>query len=160
MSITLWAPIVDALVTRINSTLTTHIDAVNVERAEYPIQYPQAVLDYIPTIAELSTLPCIGISDGQIELEDDTGWGATGVATFSLVVFLQSQDQRELVWSLRKYATALTRCVIAGRTLPPEGWSVTVVGVAPGPTLGRDESPRQWLSTVGLRIRVKWEQDT
>jgi hypothetical protein len=31
--------------------------------------------------------------------------------------------------------------------------------VRPGPTLGRDESPRQWISTVALIIEVKSEQD-
>lgn len=162
MTITLWDPIIIAIVARLNSDLNGIIDAVNASQTNptFPIQYPQAILDYIPTVAELSALPCIGVSDGNIKWEDDTGLGATAHAQFSIVAFVQSQDQRELAWMLRRYAIAMTRCLIAGRSLPPEGWGVVVDGITPGPTLGRDESPRQWLSTVGVRIAVRWEQDS
>lgn len=139
-----------AIITTINATLTT---------PAYPISPPFQVLDYIPTVGDLEQTPVIGISDGDFLFEDDQGLGATGVCEMTVVVFLQADDQRELAWMLRRYAIALARTILPTRALPPDGWGMILRRVHPGPTLGRDEAPRQWLSTVAITVSIRSEQD-
>lgn len=162
MPINLNNGIVNALAARLTANMPTYINAVNAEMTnpDFPLDQIQRVLDYIPVIADLSAFPVIGIADGDVMFHDDTGWGATGETTLSIVVFEQHADQRALAWRLRRLAIATTRCVLEGRTLPPEGWGVMLRRVRPGPTLGRDETPRQWMSTVTVQIDVKTNQDT
>lgn len=162
MPIQLHNNLVVALQSRLVTNLPAYIDAVNAEytNPSYPIDYVQNVYDYVPVLADLYAFPVIGIADGDVIFEDDTGWGATGRSAFSIVVFEQQSDQRALAWHLRRLSTAVTRCILEGRKLPPEGWGVMLSRVRPGPTLGRDENPRQWMSTVTVQIEILSEQDT
>ena len=161
MTVKLNEPLIIALQSRLAANLNSVIDTINAQQTDppYTIDYPQQVLDYIPTIAQLTAFPTIGISDGEMRFEDDIGWGATGVFEFTVAAFIQESDQKALAWKLRRYAQAMVRVIMEGRQLPPEGWSVTLKRVRPGPTLGRDENPRQWISTIGVVIEVKSEQD-
>lgn len=162
MTINLNEDIVNTLRDRLEANLPAVIDDINSTHQDplYPMQYPYQVLDYIPPVSELTGFPTLGISDGNIAFEDDTGWGATGVFDLTVVCFLQSSNHRELVWWLRRYGQAIVRVTLAGRRLGVEGWGVTLRDIRPGPTLGRDESPRQWLSTTAVTITVKTEQDS
>lgn len=157
----LWEPLVNGIVSKLTTNLNGYIDTINSQQTSpaFAIEYPQRILDYIPPISDLYALPTIGISDGDFHIEDDVGWGGTGVCEFSIVVFLADSDQRALAWKLRRYAQAVYRCVMAEREIPTEGWGVTLKRVRSGPTLGRDEGPRDWLSTIAVQIEVKSEQD-
>lgn len=161
MTIDLNNSLVTSLKTRLETDLNAIIDTVNSTLATpaFPIPYPFQVFDFIPTVAELQQLPVLGISDGDFEFQDDVGFGATGICELTVVCFLQHADQRTLAWHLRRYAIALTRCILTGRSLPPDGWGMVLRRVRPGPTLGRDESPRIWLSTVAITVSLRSEQD-
>lgn len=161
MTIKLNEDIINTLVARLTSDLPTEIASINSTQISpaYTVPVPQQVLDYIPPIADLTTFPTIAISDGEIQFQDDVGWGATGIFDLTIVSFLQSPNQRELVWWLRRYSQAVTRVALDGRRMGVEGWGVTLKNIRPGPTLGRDESPRQWMSTTAVTITVKTEQD-
>lgn len=161
MTVKLNEPLVISLQNKLTTTLNAIVDDINTNQTSpaYSIEYPQQVLDYIPTISQLTSFPTVAISDGDMYLEDDVGYGATGVFELTVVAFIQDPDQRALAWKLRRYAQAMTRCILANRRLETEGWSVVLKRVRPGPTLGRDENPRQWISTVAVIIEVKSEQD-
>lgn len=161
MTIQLNEPVVTTLRSRLETELPAIVTAINATVTDgFTIDAPQRVLDYIPPVGDLNALPLIGISDGEMILEDDTGWGATGVFDISVVVYLQSSDQRVLAWQLRRYAQALVRAIRTPTIAIGEGWGVYNFRVRPGPTLGRDESPRQWLSTIAVTFTVKTEQDS
>lgn len=161
MTIQLNEPVVTTLRNRLEAQLPAIITAINALVTDgYTIENPQRVLDYVPPVTDMNALPLLGISDGEMRLEDDTGWGATGVFDLSIVVFLQHSDQRQLVWMLRRYAQAVVRAARTPTVGMGEGWGVYNFRVRPGPTLGRDESPRQWLSTIAITFTVKTNQDT
>lgn len=162
MTIRLNEDVINTLRDELESDLPTLVASINAANLDplYPLPVPYQVLDYIPPVAELTGFPTIGISDGDITFEDDTGWGATGLFDLTIVCFLQSPNHRELVWWLRRYGQAIVRSALEGRRLGAEGWGVTLKSVRPGPTLGRDENPRQWLSTTAVTITVKTEQDS
>lgn len=161
MTVNLNEVLVTSMKTRLETTLNPIIDTVNSSFTNplYPISYPFQVLDFIPTIAELQQMPVLGISDGDFTLDDDTGLGATGLCDLTVVAFIQCDDQRELAWNLRRYAIAMVRCMLAGRSLPPDGWGMLLRNVRPGPTLGRDEDPRIWMSTTAVTVSIRSEQD-
>lgn len=161
MTIKLNEDVVNTLRDRLETDLPAVIATINSDQTDpaFTVPSPQQVLDYIPPVADLNVFPTIGISDGDISFEDDTGWGATGLFDLTVVCFLQSSNQRELVWWLRRYGQAICRVALDGRRMGVEGWGVTLRGVRPGPTLGRDETPRQWMSTTAVTITVKTEQD-
>lgn len=162
MTIKLNEDIVNTLRDRLEANLPSVIDTINSEQVDppYTVPKPLQVLDYIPTVSDLSAFPTIGISDGDIHFEDDTGWGATGIFDLTVVSFLQSSDQRTLVWWLRRYGQAVCRVALDSRRMGVEGWGVTLRGIRPGPTLGRDETPRQWMSTTAVTITVRTNQDS
>ncbi len=160
MTVSLQEPFIIGLRDRLETQLPATIDALNSAMVApiYPLVYPAKVIDYIPTVAELDLLPVIGISDGDIYFQDDVGWGATGVFDVTVVAFVQAPDQRELVWLLRRYSQALVRVMLSTQSIG-DSWGITLRHVRPGPTLGRDETPRQWLSTTAVTVTVKNEQD-
>lgn len=139
-----------AIITDINATNTT---------PPYPIDNIAQVLDYVPTIGDLYQFPTLAISDGPIDLVDDVGWGSTGVFQLSVIAFVQDADQRALAWRLRRTAQAIVRAVRTPINALGDGWGVYDFHVLPGPTLGRDEGPRQFMSTVAVSFMVKTEQD-
>lgn len=160
MAIEIWEAVVPELRDRLETNLPAVITTINSTQTNptFPIENPQRVLDYIPTVADMYNFPIVGISDGIFYLEDDVGWGGTGRCEFTIVVFLQHPDPRTLAWQLRRYAQAITRVCLATRSVG-DGWGITLKQVRPGPTLGRDSDPKQWVSTVAVSIEVKSEQD-
>jgi hypothetical protein len=98
--------------------------------------------------------------DGPFTLEDDTGWGATGRGTITVIAFEQNADQAILAWRLRRYAKAVARCILAGRTLDTaNAWGTQLKRIDPGPTLAQ-ESPQSFRSMTAVTIEVRSEQDT
>lgn len=161
MTIDLNIPLVQALQTRLQNDMPTFINQVNAQftNPDFPVDQIQNVFDFVPSIKYLSAFPAIGIAEGDITVQDDTGWAFDANTTFSVVVFEQRSEQRELSWALRKLSVAVTRCIMQGRSLPPDGWSLQLRRVRPGPTLGRDENPRQWMSTTTVQVDVRSTQD-
>lgn len=161
MTIQLTEPTVTALVAKLSAGLNAKIDEVNSAVTDgYPIDYPAAILDYVPPVGVMPAFPIVCISDGNVFLEDDTGFGATGVFDLTIVIYIQNVDQRALAWQLRRYAQAVARCALDQRRIGTAAWGVVLNAVRSGPTLARDESPREFLSTVAITITCKTEQDT
>lgn len=161
MTIFLNEEVVNTLRDRLEADLPAVITEINSSQTDpaYPMPAPAYVLDHIPLVSEMNAFPVVGISDGDIHFEDDVGWGATGLMDITVVAFVQSPNHQEMVWWLRRYGQALVRVMMDTRRINP-AWSVVLKNVRPGPTLGRDENPRQWLSTTSVTITVKVEQDT
>lgn len=125
---------------RLATGLPDYVDQVNARFTdpEFPIDYPQ-ILDFMPTIAYLTTFPTVAIAEGDIHFEDDTGWSATGRHDFSVVVFDQHFDQRALAFHMRRLMSAALSCVMEGRDVA--GWGLVLGSVTPGPILRNRESP-------------------
>lgn len=151
--------LIDALVVRLESDMQSLVDRVNTEDTKNIQLKPIAdVLDYMPTPTLLNRFPTIGIQDGASDLTDDVGFGGTGVHNIVAVCFVQDSDQRRLAVSLRRYARCLWSVMLDGRRLG-DGWGVVDRGIRPGPTLGREEGPREWMSWVAVAIEVRAEED-
>lgn len=162
MTITLNGPVITTLKARLETNMPIMIADINLNQITpvYTIDNPAQVLDYIPTTADLFQFPTLGISDGNILLDDDTGWGATGIFDLTVVAFIQDADLRALAWKLRRYAQAMVRSIRSPDMKLGDGWGIYNFSVRPGPTLGRDEDPRLFMSTVAVTFFVKTEQDT
>jgi hypothetical protein len=162
MTLKLNETIVPAIQARLTANLPAIVTDINTNNTSptYPIDQIAQVLDYIPPVSDLFQFPTIGISDGPIDLEDDVGFGATGVHEFSCVLFVQNADQRTLAWQLRRYAQAIIRALRAPTNFNlGDGWGMYRFHVRPGPTLGRQSTPGQFVSTLGVSFFVKSEQD-
>ena len=72
MAIKLWEPVVTSLRDRLETDLPATITTINSTQTtpSYPIENPQRVLDFIPTVADMYAFPVVGISDGIFEVED------------------------------------------------------------------------------------------
>ena len=162
MTVKLNETIVPAIQARLTANLPAIVTDINTNNTTppYPLDPVQQVLDYVPPVADLFVLPTIGISDGPIDLEDDVGFGATGVSEFSCILFVQNSDQRALAWQLRRYAQAMVRALRTPTNFNlGDGWGMYNFHVRPGPTLGRQSNPGQFISTLGVSFFVKSEQD-
>lgn len=144
--------IVAAIVAKLQASLNDTIAVLNAA-AGAAVQLdsvPNAqVLDYIPTPDALLAFPTIGVQDGEGVLEDDTGWSATGHHGWVVAIFYASPDQQTLARALRRYRRAVASVLIDGRRIGSSAgaaWGVTDIRFRPGPTLGRGEEPRQWMS--------------
>lgn len=147
----------DAVIARLVAGLPAVITAINAADTK-GIQLKQVadVLDYVPTPKILTDFPTVALQDGPTEMEDDTGEGGTAVCRFNLVVFHMHADQRQLAIGLRRYLQAVTSVAIEGRAVGPI-WGMTFDGLIPGPTLGRGEEPREWMSYAGIALRCMAE---
>lgn len=155
-------PYITAVMARMESTLNDYVDALNsVVTDGFTLDHvaSNAFLDYPPPVAMLSQFPTIGLQDGEIGFADDVGWSATSHGDLTIIAFDQDDDQRALAWKLRRWNRVLASCVLKDRRLPPEGWGVILKGISPGPTLGREENPRTWMSFTAMTINVRAEQD-
>lgn len=153
-------PIVDALVARFNAEIEGAVDAINAQdEKNIQLEPVTAILDYIPTPSELNIFPTVAIGSGADHLADDIGHGATGTFEIVVVVFVQDVDQRQLSIKLRRYLRAVRSVALYGRQFGP-AWGVVDKGSRPGPTLGRDEGPREWMSYVSTVIECRSEEDT
>lgn len=123
---------------------------------------PAQIFDFVPPPSYLTDFPTIGIQDMGSRLEDDTGHSATGRHTFGIVIFCSSPDQHLLAWMLRRYAQAVTRVILANRTLgstsPLAAWGTGLEGIAWGPTLSSQATPTTWMSFCVVEIWAKREE--
>jgi hypothetical protein len=111
-----------ALRDRLASDLPGVIDTINTANSavdDITIRHPAQVLDYIPVLDELQEFPTVGIGLGRGRFEDDTGYEATGVYIFDVVLFDQHSDHRWLSRGIRRQNLALLRAIMAGRNLGP-----------------------------------------
>lgn len=161
MAITLSTKTIQAVKQRLDTKLADYIVQVNDEVENgINIDLPAQILDYAPAVSQLIAFPTFGIIDGPFELQDDTGWGATGWATFSVVVYEQHPDQENLAWRLRRYSEAIARCVLQDRMIDPTFcYGLIFRRADPGPTLGRTD-PQTFLSLRTLTFQARSEQDT
>lgn len=161
MTIQLNEPVIVTLKARLEANLPSLVTSINAAATNpsYPILAPQQVLDYIPALADLYEFPTLGIGDGHTRLVDDVGWGATGEFRLTVVCFEQDQDLRALAWKLRRHQQAIVRAIRTPTLVLGEGWGTYDYEVTPGPTMGRGEGPRQFMSTTSVSFMVKTEQD-
>jgi hypothetical protein len=153
-------PVIMALVSRFEERLPNAIDEINAQATDgLVLAQVDRVFDYIPARGELVSYPTIGVMEGEAELQDDVGWGATIVMPVVAICFVQAVTQRDLVRSLRRYAKAMCNVALEGRTLGP-AWGVTLDGVRPGPSQNDEENPRAWESWVGVALLCKAEADS
>lgn len=151
--------VIDTLVARLDADLPAVIAQINDDDTKgVTLEAPAAVLDYVPTPTELVSFPTVAVQDGATAIEDDTGWGGTRVIDLVVVVFCADADQRRLAIMLRRYLMAVESVALDGRTLDP-AWGVVSQGTLPGPTLGRGEEPREWMSYAGVALRCKAETE-
>lgn len=154
---------IKAIHARLEAELPRYIDQVNAELVdpEYPIEQPVHIYDFIPTTAYMTDFPVVAIGDGEIFFDDDVGWSATGNMDFAIVVWVQHPDQQQLAWMLRRYMIAIANCILEGRNLAAYGggWGLKLGKIEPGPTLGRKEKPREFLSMRALTLSIRDEQD-
>lgn len=153
-------PIIDALVARLVAELPAAVAEVNARDTKgitLTVPDTEAILDFVPTPSVLNRFPTIAIEDGPSRLTDDVGWAATGVDDLVVVVFEQHADQRELALRLRRWQLIVRSIILQGRELDP-AWGLVDKGTRPGPTLGRPEDPRDWLSYTATVLEVRSEQ--
>lgn len=157
-----YEPIIDALIARFQANLPAAIAQANAEDTKgvtlADFDQTRGILDYIPAPSELTVFPTLGVQDGPSILSDDVGWSATGNHRLVVVVFMQEPDQRTMAIKLRRYTRCIRSVALAGRSLPP-AWGVVDAGTKPGPTIGSDEGPRQWLSFTATALDFRSEQD-
>lgn len=119
------------------------------------------VYDFVPPLSFLVDFPTLGIQDLGSRLEDDTGSSATGRHLFGVIIFCSNPDQELLVWMLRRYAQAVTRVLLAGRSFPEApgaGWGTGLQGVDWGPTLASKATPTVWMSWCVVQIWTRREE--
>lgn len=154
-------PIVALAVTKLTTNLNTFIDSVNAEQTDgVLVEYPQQILDYPPPRTSMTSYPIIAVVEGRFLLEDDTGSGGTGRLPLTIVSYITATDPGVLAKQLRRMDRAVTECIMEGRRLPPLGWGMRFLHSDPGPTLGREEAPREYMSLRATTIEVRFEQDT
>lgn len=125
---------------------------------------PEQIWDFVPPPSFLTAFPTLGIQDMGSRLEDDTGHSATGRHSFGVVIFCADPDQHILAWQLRRYAQAVTRVLLRGRsfdeTSPPlqAGWGAGFESIAWGPTLGSSATPKTWMSWCVVGIWTRREE--
>lgn len=150
---------------RLISSVNDKIDGVNALSEDLQVPHFEEIdiLDYMPSVRELTRFPTIGIAEGTTVFQDDVGWSATGVHTLTAVIFYQAPDQRTLAVSLRYLRIAVANSLLETRQLgdsPADTpWGVTLVGTMPGPTLARTSDPQEWLSMTGVTIMCRDEQN-
>jgi hypothetical protein len=123
---------------------------------------PAQIYDFVPPPSFLTDFPTIGIQDMGSRLEDDTGSSATGRHVFGVIIYCSDPDQHLLAWQLRRYAQAVTRVLLAGRSLPvgdpAAAWGTGFESMAWGPTLGSTAKPQTWMSWCVVAIWTRREE--
>ena len=160
--------IVSDLVARLVADLNDTITAVNA-LADATVQLdsvPTAqILDYTPTSGQLLAFPTVAVQEAEGHLEDDTGWGATGVHGLVVTIYDCHVDQQTLARRLRRYRRAVASVIADGRkwgSSSDSAWIVTDIRYRPGPTLGRGDpdNTREWMSYTHVGFLVKIEEYT
>lgn len=152
---------VRALKTRLDTDLAAVIAQVNAEAGvEVQLDTTYTVFDFVPAVANIIQWPTLGIAEGEVNFEDDTGWSATGRFDLAIVIFMRDPDRYQLAWKLRHMARAVATCVLKNRDMG-QGWGMTLQGIEPGPLLRARESVADG-ELIGIRavtINYRDEQD-
>lgn len=123
---------------------------------------PANINDFVPPPSFLVAFPAIGLQDMGTRLEDDTGHSATGRHVVGVVIFCSDPNQEILAWQLRRYAQAVTRTILAGRTLNDTitgaAWGTGLDQIAWGPTLSSTATPQTWMSWCVVSIWARREE--
>lgn len=120
--------------------------------------------DFVPPPSMLTALPAIGIDHWGTQLEDDIGSSTAGRHIFGAVIYCSDPDQHLLAWQLRRYAQAVARVLLAGRSLPissavgAAAWGTGLDHVDWGPTLNAPERPGTWLSWCSVAIWTRRDE--
>lgn len=153
---------VDALHAKLTAGLPAVISEINARDTKGVVLDAPQVFDYVPSPSEMNTFPAVCIRDGEEDLKDDVGWAATGEMDLVIVCFALHADQRTLALTLRRLVQAAKTVALDGRNLNVPGdatsaWGMRFNGTRPGPTLGRNEGPRDWMSYAALGLTVMGE---
>jgi hypothetical protein len=163
-------PIVYALLARLQDPAKLNLEIANIaegvvnqSESNSLVSVPPAqIFDFVPPPSYLTAFPTIGIQDTATLGEDDTGVSLTGRHSMGVVVFCSDPDQHILAWQLRRYLQAITRVVLAGRTLgaedPLAAWGVGFERISWGPTLESVATPQTWMSFAMLQIWCRREE--
>lgn len=163
-------PVVYALLARLQDPAQLNAEIANIaaavtreDEAKSLIPIPPAqIFDFIPPPSYLTAFPTIGIQDTATVAEDDTGVTVTGRHSMGVVVFCSDPDQHILAWQLRRYVQAVTRVVLAGRTLgsesPLAAWGVGFERISWGPTLESVATPTTWMSFAMVQIWARRDE--
>lgn len=164
MTLPLNIPAIIALADRMETNLPAEVTAVNGQITahpswpQYPIEVP-VVHNHMPSIAELTQFPAVGIGEGNVDFNDDVGWSATGRFDLACVIYIRSMNGREeLVWRMRYTMMAVASVVLDQRNLDGVGWGMVLQRIEPGPILReRDnvtEQQQQARSNTVLGLRT------
>ena len=157
-------PVVRALRARLEAELPAAIADLNARLpAGEQLPAPHAVLDYPVAPGEVLEFPTLGIVDRASDIEDDTGFSATGRHRLLVVVHHMHPEQRQLAWALRRYAQAVVRVALRDRALLlPDGTvAAGIVGfdtLIPGETLDREAEPQEWQSWTAVGVWARREE--
>jgi hypothetical protein len=150
------------LITQLVARLNGQVTAVNAIATDGvvldQVDTTNAVLDYVPPLRAVNFFPTIAVAEQSSELVDDTGFGATGRHTFTVLVIHQHADAGLLAKMLRRYRIAVANAIMEPQRQFGSQWAVVCKGTVPGPTLGVNEDPREWLSVSGVVFELRDEQ--
>lgn len=152
---------VRAMKTRLDTNLAAVIAQVNGEPSvEVQLDTTYDVFDFVPAIVNIQKFPTLGIAEGEIIFEDDSGWSATGRFDLAVVIFMRDIDRYQLAWKLRHMARAVATCILSNRDLG-QGWGMTLQGIEPGPLLKPRDSldDSQLIGIRAVTINYRDEQD-
>lgn len=152
-------PLVTALQQRLTSELPGLIDQINARQPADGalLDYPVAVLDYIPPPDSIADFPTFGIQDLPSKFEDDIGSALTGYHELAVICFETEADPRMLAWKLRRYAQAMMSAAIDTRRLG-DGWGCGPKGNWPGPTLDVQKNPQVYMSWTAVGIWARRDE--
>lgn len=163
-------PGIVALLARLQDPAQLNAEIANIaagvtrtDEAQSLVPIPAAqIFDFVPPPSFLTDFPAIGLQDASTIGEDDTGFSMTGKHVFGAVIFCSHPDQHILAWMIRRYAQAVTRVLLAGRTLgtsaPLAAWGTGFQGIAWGPTLSSVATPTTWMTWCVVSIWAKREE--
>lgn len=156
--------VIHAIKAKIDANIAAYVTSTNSDLVNNGVlaEAPLQVLDYLPSVANLLQFPTVGIGEGPIDFQDDTGWSATGTFDIAIVLFVREAtgNRFNLAWKLRHTMAALASCVLTDRDVGA-GWGVVLRSIEPGPVLrSRDNAaPDAILGVRSMVINVRDEQD-
>ena len=153
-------PAILHVVERLGDGLAGVITELNADVTDgLTIDEPAQILDFVPQLELLTEFPTIAVQDVSTRFEDDIGSSATGLHGLAVVTFLADADQRSLAWGLRRYARAVTECLLRGRGMGLPIWGVMLDRINWGPTLEAEENPRTYMSWVAVVLELRNDDD-
>lgn len=163
MNITGPEPVVRGVLAWLGDKVPLAIAEVNTDATD-GILLPdvQQFLPYAPTPVGLEMgLPIVGIKWHPLKFEDDTGWGATGVQQFSVIVYDTDYDHATLATRLMRWVTVLMKALCPpNRQITDEAWGTSFISADPGPTLTRGEDAREYMSLVAVTVELRFTQES